>query len=600
MAKHIIDLEELLRTPLVDWDYGFDLSPEGARLAFSWNLSGRWEIYLADLQEAAPPRRVTAGEGAKFAPRWSPDGKRLAYTLDVDGGELNDIYLLDLATGEHTNLTPDTPEAIQPEVSWSPDGRFIAFAADRRGKFEAYVIPSAGGEPRLLCELPYPVWKVAWSPDGAWLAATTIARGQDTYIYLIPPNGGEPRLLSEGGEALCAKDAAWSPDGQRLAFSGVYGGEHQIGVLTLEEAGPRWLTHGAGAKEYPAWSPDGRRLCYVTSHGGTSALHLLDLESGALSSFQVAPGQHYRPLLSADGGQVVFVFDNPCQPGDLWAWSLGKDAARQLTHSLPASLSSAQFHLPREVTYPSLDGRPVPALLYAPTAVDSSKPAIISIHGGPNWHAQVTWDPLVQHMVSRGWTVLAPNYRGSTGYGREHQLANRFDLGGGDTLDVVAGADFLVENEFADPKCIAVTGRSYGGYLTMTSLTRFPQRWVGGSAVVPFLNWFTGHANSRPDLQHWDLENFGDPERDYQRYYERSPFFFLNRIQAPVQLICGAHDPRCPASESLQARDALLSLGKSCDLALYEDEGHVFLKVENVIEAKVRQANFLARVLEGT
>lgn len=597
MDKHIIDLVELLGTPLVDWDYGFDLSPDGRQAAISWNLSGRWEIYLLDLNDPAP-RCLTRGAGARFAPRWSPDGKRLAFTLDVEGGELNDILVLDLASGEQVNLTPDTPESILPEVSWSPDGRFLAYGSDRSGQFQPYLIPSGGGESIQLPQLPYPLWKIAWSPDGAWLTATTLAGGQDLHIYLIPAGGGESLPLNEGGVPLSANDPAWSPDGRRLAFSGVHDGDHQIGIYTLGEPTPRWLTSGAGAREYPTWSPDGRRLCYVRSHGGTSALQLHDLESGATRTFQVAPGQHYRPLFTRSGEGVVFVFDNPCLPGDLWLWDLADESARQLTHSLPASLARAQFTLPREITYPSLDGRSVPALLYARRPADGANPAVVYLHGGPNWHAQVAWDPLVQHLASLGWTVLAPNYRGSTGYGREHQLANRFDLGGGDTLDVVAGADYLVANGFGDPARVAVTGRSYGGYLTMTSLTQFPDRWAGGSAVVPFLNWFTGHINARPDLQHWDLENFGDPERDRQRYYERSPFFFLDRLQAPVQLICGAHDPRCPASESLQARDALHALGKPCELVMYEDEGHVFLKKENVIDAKVRQVDFLKRLLE--
>jgi dipeptidyl aminopeptidase/acylaminoacyl peptidase len=223
---------------------------------------------------------------------------------------------------------------------------------------------------------------------------------------------------------------------------------------------------------------------------------------------------------------------------------------------------------------------------------------VVYVHGGPNWLTQVTWDPLVQHMVSRGWAVLAPNYRGSTGYGRAWQLASRFDLGGCDTEDVVAGADYLSREGLADPARIAVTGRSWGGYLTMTAMTGYPDRWAGGSAVVPFINWFTAHANSREDLQHWDRENFGDPERDRELYRERSPYFSLERIAAPVQMICGAHDIRCPASESVQARDRLRALGKACELALYEDEGHSFLKIENIIDAKRRQMAFLARILE--
>ncbi|MBC7249861.1 MAG: S9 family peptidase, partial [Anaerolineae bacterium] len=415
-------------------------------------------------------------------------------------------------------------------------------------------------------------------------------------------------------EFIPAKDACWSPDSARVAFSSDLRGFFNIGIYEVATGTITWVTEGKGDKEQPAWSPDGQRLAYVLSDGPATWLAVLDLETGSTATYQIEPGVHHHPRFTPDGTGLVFVFDNPRHPSDLWLLSLrpfegtqgrlrseqalAGGSWRQLTYSLPPALRDAPFVMPSIVWYPGLDGEKVPALLYRPRQVEGKPPAVIYVHGGPNWLIQITWDPLVQHMVSRGWIVLAPNYRGSTGYGREWQLANRFDLGGGDTRDVVAGADYLVREGLADPKRIAVTGRSWGGYLTMTCLTQYPDRWAGGSAVVPFLNWFTAHANSRGDLQHWDLENFGDPEKNRDLYYERSPFFFLDRVTAPVQLICGAHDPRCPASESIQAHEVLAAQGKPCDLVLYPDEGHVFLKIENVVDAKRRQVEFLARVLE--
>jgi dipeptidyl aminopeptidase/acylaminoacyl peptidase len=348
----------------------------------------------------------------------------------------------------------------------------------------------------------------------------------------------------------------------------------------------------------PAWSPCGTRLVYVVSHGPTSNLVVLDLESGQQATYRVDEGVHYLPRFTPDGRFVAFLFDNPQHPTNLHLLSLDDGTIRPLTESLPAGLETDDFAMPEQVRYPSLDGQQVPALLYRPAASEEPPPAVIYAHGGPNWLTQITWDPVIQHMASRGWTVLAPNYRGSTGYGRDWQLANRLDLGGGDTQDLVAGADYLVRHGLADPARIAVTGASYGGYLTMTSLTQYPDRWAAGSAVIPFLNWFTEFANERPDLQQWDRENFGDPETDRELFYERSPFFFLDRIAAPVQLICGAHDPRCPASESVQARDELLAQGKACDFVLYDDEGHGFLKTENRVDAERRRIAFLAQALE--
>ena len=267
-------------------------------------------------------------------------------------------------------------------------------------------------------------------------------------------------------------------------------------------------------------------MAYVISHGPCTQLAVYALGSGTEQTFQIEPGVIYSPKFSPDSSQVLFIFDNPRHPDDLWALSLATGNLRQLTTSLPEGIDENLLVMPQEITYPGLDGAKVPALLYRPSKNVKTPPAVLYVHGGPNWLTQVTWDPLVQHMVSRGWVVLAPNYRGSTGYGREWQLASRFDLGGVDTRDVVAGADYLVDQDIADPSKIAVTGRSWGGYLTMTCLTQYPERWAAGTASVPFLNWFTSHKNSRDDLQHWDRENFGDPETN-SRFVVPALAFFL-------------------------------------------------------------------------
>jgi dipeptidyl aminopeptidase/acylaminoacyl peptidase len=193
--------------------------------------------------------------------------------------------------------------------------------------------------------------------------------------------------------------------------------------------------------------------------------------------------------------------------------------------------------------------------------------------------------------------VLAPNYRGSTGYGKTFQEANRFDLGGGDMRDVIAGAEFLAREGYADPQRIAITGGSYGGYLTMTALTKHPRVFAAGSALVPFLNWFTEHANEREDLRHWDLENFGDPVKDADRYRAYSPIYFMENVVAPVQMIAGAHDPRCPADETEQAAHALQEMDVPHEVIIYPDEGHGFRKTENRVEAYRRRAEFLSQHL---
>jgi dipeptidyl aminopeptidase/acylaminoacyl peptidase len=448
-----------------------------------------------------------------------------------------------------------------------------------------------------VLDQPYPDFEIYWSPDGNTLAVEVEGAGQDYWTYLVPLQGEKPYPIAIDGAAISAKDACWAPDGKSLAFSSNISGQYEIGIYELATGTISWLTKGAGEKEEPDWSLDDR-LVYVTSEGPKTQLTIMELASQNKAHFQIEPGVIYAPKFTPNGEQIIFVFDNPRYPDDLWSFSLADQTFKQLTNSLPDSIDRRNIPMPEEVYYPGLDGVQVPALLYRPQNEHNLPPAVLFIHGGPNWLTQITWYPMIQHMVSRGWVVLAPNYRGSTGYGREWQLASRFDLGGVDTADVAAGAIYLKDQGIADPDRIALTGRSWGGYLTMTCLTQYPDLWSAGSAAVPFLNWFTSHANSRIDLQHWDRENFGDPEENHQLWYDHSPFFFLDRLRAPVQLVCGAHDVRCPASESTQAYEQLKSLGKVCEYILYPDEGHSFLKVENQVKSKMQQVDFLAQYLE--
>ena len=625
----MIDIEHLLRVPFVDSEGGFDISPDGNYLAFAWNISGRWEIYELDLNAADEPRLVSVGPGGKFAPRYSPDGTRLAYAVDFDGGENFHIFVhschaerseesplqqeetlrspalqrtafgASVAQGDKVkDITPNIDFAIQPQFCWSPGGGHIAFLSDKTGCFSTYIMPAQGGDPILLLDNGFPAASVTWSPDGCYLAVMSEGTGQDYGVYIVPIDGSEPFSISENNVQINAYNPSWSPDSMKLAFhSDISNGFHQIGIFDIHQRRVSWVTDEKRNCRAPSWSKDGTQLTYISAKGATDHLVVHPL-SGEPVSFQVETGVHYKPKFTADGKHVVTNFNNPRHPSDLWMLVPESGEFRQWTSSLPAEMHGGLAWLPEEITYPGLDGTPIPSLLFKAENVDETTSAVVVIHGGPSWHFHMEWYPFMIHLASRGWTVLAPNYRGSTGYGREWQLSNRFELGGIDTDDVAAGVRFLLENKLADPKRIAVTGRSHGGYLTMSCLTRYPELWCAGSAVVPFLNWFTAHENSREDLQHWDLQNFGNPKENYDLWYERSPFFFLDRVNAPVQLICGENDPRCPASESTQARDKLLELGKAVDFQLYLGEGHAFLKIENVVDAEVRRVEFLAKALE--
>ena len=598
-------LAQLLSIPQVHPQ--FDISPDNIKLAFAWNKTGEWQIYEMEFPSLfGRGRSEESGEckitqltfeiGGKFNPRYSPDGTSLAYALDIDGSESYHLVVFNLAARQYKDLTPNISHALQPNFCWSPDGQQLAFLSDEHGQFSVYIISSSGGDARLILDTGHPAWEVEWSPDGKHLAVCCEMHGQDYGIFII---NLESRAVTELD--INASEPKWSPDGTKLIFHSDLNGFFDIAIYDLASRKINWLTRSDGDSQSPVFVPKSSHqallphIAYTKSQGAVNWIEIID-EGGKQKTYQIRRGIHDGIKFTSDLKRMICTFSSPGQPPDLWMRDVEQGTSTQLTNSMPDELSSEEFITPEEICYSGMDGAQVPALIFRPKHTPA--PAIVMIHGGPNWHYSAEWNPLMAHFASRGYVVLAPNYRGSTGYGRDWQYAARYDLGGVDTRDVAAGVQYLLYENLAMENNIAVTGRSHGGYLTMTCLTQYPELWCAGSAVVPFMNWIKSHEDSREDLQHWNIENMGDPKENYERWYNASPYFFLDRVCTPVQLICGANDPRCPASDSIEARDKLVELGKDVELLLYEGEGHSFLKIENSIDSELKRVEFLVKGLD--
>jgi dipeptidyl aminopeptidase/acylaminoacyl peptidase len=251
---------------------------------------------------------------------------------------------------------------------------------------------------------------------------------------------------------------------------------------------------------------------------------------------------------------------------------------------------------PYLVHYPSKDGKwTISALLYVPYNMqrNGQNAAIVYVHGGPTSQTVNSFNRFIQHIVNQGYMVIAPNYRGSSGYGKEFQQANLFDMGGGDFQDVISAAEWIKKTGFVDPKKVVLMGGSCGGYLTMMGVTKAADEWAAGVPIVPFVNWFTEMANEDPVLQQSDLATMGDPVKNKALFEDRSPIFFVDNIKAPLLLLAGGNDPRCPHTEAQQVVDAVKKHGGVVDYKMYENEGHGFARVENQIDAYQRVSDFL-------
>src|SRR5712692_2126374 len=601
-VEKTLSIEKLYMTRQVS---GSTWSPDGRTVAFVSNLSGRNNIWLVP-SESGWPMQLTVSDQRQSSPTWSPDGKWIAYMSDYDGDEQWDIFLVSPKTGQVVNLT-NTREIAEESPAWSPDGRYLAYVVKPKTSsvFEIDVDDTVLREVKhLTTGTAKDRMNVApiWSAEGKFIVYTQEqTRWTDSKVFLVEVTSAQSTLLTphEGERTYSANDV--SPDGKNvLITSNASDGYDNFGLLEIASKKIRWLTQNKWEISGESFSPDGKFLTYNANVDGNTDICLYDVASGKAHALPLPKGVNHvagrTSPFTHDNSRLLYYHTGPTAPGDLWVYDLADGKSHQLTHSLVGGVRSEDMVEPQLVHYPSKDGKwTISTFVYVPYNLphNAEHPAIVFVDGGPTAQTMNTFNRFVQYMANQGYIVIAPNYRGSTGYGKEFQQANLFDMGGGDLQDVLAAADWIKQTGYVDPKKLVIMGGSYGGYMTMMGVTKAPELWAAGVAIVPFVNWFTEIEHEDPQLRESDLATMGDPVKEKARYEERTPIFFVDKLKAPLLLLAGGNDPRCPKSEAQQVADAVHKRSGVAELKIYEDEGHGFARRENQIDAYTRVANFL-------
>jgi dipeptidyl aminopeptidase/acylaminoacyl peptidase len=580
-------------------------SPDGRTIAFISNMSGRNNVWLVPA-DGGWPTQLTVSDQRQSSPAWSPDGKWIAYQSDYDGDEQWDIFLVSPKTGQVVNLT-NTREIAEQSPVWSPDGRYLAYLVKPKtsSTHEIDVYDTLMREVKhLTTGTPKDRgnYGQVWSKDGKWIAYTqTQAKGTDSNIFVAEVGTGKITLLTEHrGENLYTVND-FSPDGTHLLITSNAGNSYEnVGLLDIPSRKVEWLTRDKWEISGGNFSPDGKTVTWTANVDGNTDIFLHQRATGKTTSLSLPKGVNYlggsQSAFSRDGTKLLYYHNGPSAPSDVWVYSTATGKSQQVTHSLMAGVRSEDMVEPYLVHYPSRDGKwTISAFVYVPYNAprNGQHAAIVYVHGGPTSQTHNSFNRFIQYVVNKGYFVIAPNYRGSTGYGKEFQNANLFDMGGGDLQDVLAAADWMKQTGYPDPKKLILMGGSYGGYMTMMGVTKAPGVWAAGVPIVPFVNWFTEIQNEDPVLQQSDLATMGDPEKNKALYEDRSPINFIDQVKAPLLLLAGGHDPRCPKSETQQVVDAIKKRGGVIESKVYENEGHGFAKVENQIDAYKRVADFL-------
>ncbi|OLC75650.1 MAG: hypothetical protein AUH72_20150 [Acidobacteria bacterium 13_1_40CM_4_65_8] len=574
-------------------------SPDRTRVAFVRPNAGRGsELWIRTLSDGRESLVVRADENMMSGVGWSPDAQSLIFTYggstirheqtpQYSGTKI--IYTINENVAGQTMVISAAGGSPKPIAGGGGFGgrRWLDarhFVVDRTSpdfkRRTTALVDIAGGEPKVLHEdVEEKFWSMTGdanggaqpSPDGKWIAFLSDRDGWD-HLYVMPASGGDAVQITKGN--FEAWRPTWSSDSTRIAFDANlpdrYGMRHLF--VAMIDGNPSRakiirVTGGRGTNIAPQWSPDGTRLMY----------------------------QHTDPQNSAD----LYVVD--AKPA---ATSL------RLTDSMPATIDRSLFVEPEMVHYAGPDGRQVPAWLLVPNNLDRSKkhPAIVWIHGdGVNqnydgWHVQrnyAVYYSFHQYLLQKGYVVIAPDYRGSIGYGRAWREGVYMDVGGKDAKDAWMAASYLKTLTYVDTDRIGVWGLSYGGFFTLIAVTDQPKLFRAAVDVAGVVDYAMYYED--PYHGGWTTSRIGTPDQNPNVYAQASPLSHVDRLERPLLVLHGTSDVNVPYLHSVRLIDELMKKGKGdlVSFMTYPGEFHYFTREHVLRDAWNRVADFFDAHLKG-
>jgi protease II len=591
----------------------FDLDGDGRVLAGSDDTGS---MQLIEIEADGTKTPLTALPGPCTG-RYVPGQRAVIVSHDEGGNELHQLSLLRLprSSGEPAGLADLEPLVRDPRymhvLADVQAGQICYFTNRRNGvAFDPVIRQLADGSERQLVLADAMFEDAAISADRRWLALTvsspvTAAAEHVVLVDLAAPAGQERTTEVTPADAPAKNESlAWSPDGSALYFSSSNGREYlAIARYDVSAGALTWLVTDDSA-DLTGWlAPDGSVLLVDRNDDGASALALHDAATGAkLGDLSLpATGCVTDPFLppprwAPDSAAVLLSVSGAELPGDvLLGTDLGADPrVRQLTHSATALGRSAAT--PEQHRIPSAGDELVPCMVYRGAADGDAAlagSAVVVVHGGPEGQAKQNFNTYVQVLAAAGHTVLVPNVRGSTGYGKSWYSADDKRRRLDSVADLAALHAFLPKLG-VDQDRTALWGGSYGGYMVLAGLAFQPDLWAAGVDIVGVASFVTFLENTSAYRRAYREREYGTLADDREFLHSVSPLTRIEDIRAPLFVIHGANDPRVPLSEARQIYAGLTSRGRECHLLVYDDEGHGLAKRANRLDAVPKAMAFLA------
>lgn len=612
------------------------ISPDGKWVAYVVSAvdmkenAANADIWVVSTADGAQPYRLTSSKKSDNEPRWSPDGKRLAFVSARE--EKPQIFLISPFGGEAERLTESKSGAQSPQ--WSPDGKRIAYLAEQEPTEEEekkqkekddvqlvdqdfkyrrlWVIDVDSKKADEIVSEPLQVADPQWSPDGRQIAYSSTPTPKaddgsvsDVWVVEVETKTRRKLIENEGGDNA----PRWSPDGSQIALLTVDGkknllAQRQLVIVPAAGGTPRAIAKDFLYESGPArWSPDGRTIYFTSPTRTTSQLYSVAAAGGEPKAMSAIDGLLDGLTLAKDGSIAAFTKGDPDHPSDVHVTrSLASFAPVKLTDHNPAVRELA-LGRSEVIRWKSKDGLEVEGRLIYPIDYrpGTRYPLIVHVHGGPagRWASGFPggWGNYGHVWAGKGWISFYPNPRGSSGYGEKFLLANVRDWGGGDYQDIQSGVDVLIEKGLVDPNRMGQSGWSYGGYMTAWTLTqtnRFKALMVGAGLT----NMFSMYSTN--DLQRVLDAYFGaEPWDDTEIYYTRSAMNFIKQARTPTLIMHGGADRRVPVG---QAQELYMGLRKNevgVEMAVYPREPHGLQEPRHQLDKMQREYAWFAKHVLG-
>lgn len=585
-------VEQFFRTYAIT---DFTVSKDEKKLIFGTNLNGKMNLWAIDLPEEYPYLFAQVDESCNFI-KIDPKNRYVLAGFDKDGDENYQIYALPYEGGLPKKLVTGEAEEKYFYTHLSEDGERLYYmtSKDNPSFMNTHIRNIKTGEDKLINEGEgAPTNLTAVSPDEkAFVYLKTYA---NTYVTAHVLVDGEKHFLTPDPETVHVAFGANFTDDETIYFLTDYDSDYTyLAKFDLKtKSFEKVLSFENESIKRMSYDKEGRSFYLITEKGVTDYLYSYAFEEGALERIDTPVDVIYKTHI-AKSGTVYLLGVSATLPTNIYKRKKGSNW-QQITKNNVLGVDEEIMVDPEVVSYTSFDGMEIEALLFKAKPEFDNGHTIFWPHGGPQAAERKTFRAMFQAFLNRGYTIFAPNFRGSTGYGAEFVKLVEQDWGHGPRLDCVEGIKWLFDQGVSSPEKLFLVGGSYGGYMALLLHGRHPEYFKAVVDIFGVSNLFTFVESVPP---HWKpiMERWvGDPERDKERFIKDSPITYLETMTKPMLVIQGAKDPRVVKEESDQIVAKLKDLGREVEYLVLEDEGHGFSKKENEIKVYQQMLDFLEK-----